>query len=74
MHLHNVFIYLHFIYKSSARVMFVYMFNCMHFKKTLCGIAQLDVGYVTICSAERRKSSFMYCDPTWVVGDATIWY
>jgi hypothetical protein len=30
------------------------IFNCMQLEN-LCGIAQLDVGYVIVCSAERTK-------------------
>jgi hypothetical protein len=52
MHLHNVFICLHFIYNASARVLCVYILNACS-SKILCGIAQLDVGYVTVCFAER---------------------
>jgi hypothetical protein len=54
MHLHNVFVCLRFIYKASARVLCVYVLIACS-SKNLCGIAQLDVGYVTVCSTERMK-------------------
>jgi hypothetical protein len=52
-HLHNVFVCLHFIY-ISARVLCVYILIACS-SKNLHGIAQLDVGYVIVCSAERMK-------------------
>jgi hypothetical protein len=36
----------------SARVLCVYILIACS-SKNLCGIAQLDTGYVTVCSAER---------------------
>jgi hypothetical protein len=42
------------MYKASARVLCVYMLIAYSpSKKNLCGIAQLDTGYVTVCSIER---------------------
>jgi hypothetical protein len=46
-------IYVLYIY-ISARVLCVYILIACS-SKNLCGIAQLDVGYVTVCSAERMK-------------------
>jgi hypothetical protein len=46
-------------------------FNCMQFEKFMC-IAQLDVGYVTVCSAERTKAFSHVSWPDWVVGDVTL--
>jgi hypothetical protein len=48
-HLQNVFVCLRFIYKVSTRVLCVYILIACS-SKNLCGIAQLDVGYVTVCS------------------------
>jgi hypothetical protein len=48
MHLQNVFVCLRFIYKVYAIVLCVYVLIACSSKK-LCGIAQLDVGYVTVC-------------------------
>jgi hypothetical protein len=45
-----------FIYNASARVLCVYILIACS-SKNLCGIAQLDVGYVTVCSAERTSKS-----------------
>jgi hypothetical protein len=41
-----------YIYNASTRVLCVYILIA-YSSKNLCGIAQLDVGYVTICSVER---------------------
>jgi hypothetical protein len=38
----------------STRVLCVYILIACS-SKNLCGIAQLDVGYVTVCSTERTK-------------------
>jgi hypothetical protein len=38
----------------SARVLCVYILIACS-SKNLCGIAKLDVGYVTVCSAKRMK-------------------
>jgi hypothetical protein len=54
MHLQNVFVCLHFIYNSSTRFLCVYILIACS-SKNPCGIAQLDVGYVIVCSAERMK-------------------
>jgi hypothetical protein len=51
-HLQDVFVCLRFIYNASARVLCVYILIACS-SKNLCGIAQLDTGYVTVCSAER---------------------
>ena len=48
----DVFVCLHFIYNASARVMCEYILIA-YSSKILCGIAQLDTGYVTVCSTER---------------------
>jgi hypothetical protein len=50
----DVFVCLRFIYNASARVLCVYILIACS-SKIVCGIAQLDVGYVTVCSAERIK-------------------
>jgi hypothetical protein len=65
MHLHNVFIFLHFIY-ISTKVMSVYILIACS-SKNLCGIAQLDVGYVTLCSVERMEvfSGVAWLDHGW---------
>jgi len=41
-----------FIYNASAKFMCVYILIA-YSSKNLCGIAQLDAGYVTVCFAER---------------------
>jgi len=51
----DVFICLCFIYNASARVLCVCI-SIACSSKNLCDIAQLDVGYVTICSIERVKA------------------
>ena len=45
---------LRFIYNASARVLCVYILIACS-SKNVCGIAQLDVGYVIVCSVERIK-------------------
>ena len=45
---------LRFIYNVSTRVLCVYILIACSVKN-LYGIAQLDAGYVTVCSAERKK-------------------
>jgi hypothetical protein len=52
MYLHNVFVCLHFIYNASIRVLCVYILIACS-SKNLCGITQLDTGYVTVCFIER---------------------
>jgi hypothetical protein len=53
MHLH-MYLVVYVLYIKLPQELCVYIcFNCMHFKKYLCGITQLDVGYVTICFVER---------------------
>ena len=52
--LHNVFVFLHFIYEVPQMLCVYVLIACS--LKILCGIAQLDVGYVTVCSTERMKS------------------
>ena len=50
MHLYVYVLYIN----ASARDLSAY--NLIAYSsKNLCGIAQLDVGYVTVCSAERTK-------------------
>jgi hypothetical protein len=42
----------------SARALCVYnLIACS--SKNLCGIAQLDVGYVTVCSTKREHKEFL---------------
>ena len=42
---------------ASTRVLCVYILIACS-SKNLCGIAQLDTGYVIVCSAERTKELF----------------
>jgi hypothetical protein len=44
-----------YIYIYSARVMCVYILIACS-SKNLCGIAQLDDGYVIVCFVERMKT------------------
>jgi hypothetical protein len=53
MYLQYVFVCLHFIY-ISARVFCVFILIACS-SKYLCGIAQLDDGYVIVCSTKRMK-------------------
>jgi hypothetical protein len=50
----DVFGCLRFIYMLSQEFC-VYIFLIACSSKNLCGIAQLDTGYVTVCSTERTK-------------------
>jgi hypothetical protein len=54
-HLQNVFVCLHLYIIFHARFLCVYVLIACS-SKHLCGIAQLDAGYVTVCSAERTKA------------------
>ena len=58
MHLHMYLvvyvIYIYIYIYVSARVFCVYILIACN-SKNLCGITQLDVGYVTVCSVERIK-------------------
>jgi hypothetical protein len=49
-----MYLFVYVLYIISARVLCVYVLIACS-SKNLCGIAQLDVGYVTVCSAERMK-------------------
>jgi hypothetical protein len=51
----QMYLYVYILYiNASARDLSVY--NLIAYSsKNLCGIAQLDVGYVTVCSAERTE-------------------
>jgi hypothetical protein len=65
----HVYVYCHFSMNPCIYIMYlsiyIFIYICFHrssmciciliacSSKSLCGIAQLDVGYVTICSAER---------------------
>jgi hypothetical protein len=43
--------------------------------KNLCGIAQLDVGYVTVCFTKRTiRVLWRSVARPWMVGDVTNWY
>jgi hypothetical protein len=53
MHL-QMYLYVYVLYNASARVLCVYILIACS-SKNLCGIAQLDTGYVTVCSTERTK-------------------
>jgi hypothetical protein len=53
MHL-KMYLYVYVLYIYSARVLCVYILIACS-SKNLCGIAQLDVGYVVVCSAEIIK-------------------
>jgi hypothetical protein len=46
------YLFVYILYINFCKSSVCICFNCMQFK-TLCGIAQLDVGHVTICSAKR---------------------
>jgi len=45
-------------YIKCFRKSYVCMYLIANNSKILCGIAQLDVGYVIVCSAERKKELF----------------
>jgi hypothetical protein len=52
--------YIMYLFVYVLYINFRKSFVCIHLiaccSKNLCGIAQLDVGYVTICSAERTRA------------------
>jgi hypothetical protein len=45
-------------YIKCFRKSSVCMYLIAYSSKNSCGIAQLDVGYVTVCSAERKKEFY----------------
>jgi hypothetical protein len=51
---YSMYLYVYVLYIISARVLCVYVLIACS-SKSVGGIAQLDVGYVTLCSAERMK-------------------
>jgi hypothetical protein len=65
-----IWLFTFYIYVST-RVLCVYILIVCN-SKNLCGIAQLDTGYVTVCSVERTKDFSGVAWPTWMAMDITV--